>query len=94
VDGHDFERSSAQSRLNVVDGTIRALDFGLPLVAAIDSASDRADAKSRLMSAPFGFDEVQAEHILELPLSRRTHSARANLVTEAAELRSCLAGAD
>jgi DNA gyrase subunit A len=43
------------------------------------------------MAAPFEFSDVQAEHILDMQLSRLTRLGRANLEEEMAELRETIA---
>jgi DNA gyrase subunit A len=86
----ELVRHRAQHRLHVVEGLIRAIDLGRSLDDAIESSSDAQDARARLMAEPFGFDELQALHILDLTLSRRTKQARDQLAEEAAALETIL----
>lgn len=71
-------------------GLIRAIDLGWALLEAVEGCDGRPSARDRLMSAPFGFDAYQAEHVLDLPIGRRTRSERAALDAEAVELERLL----
>ena len=77
MDGLDDQamRDKARVRLHVLDELLRAHDIGWPLIAAIDEARDKAEARTILMAAPFDFDAVAAEHILDRPLGSRTKEA-------------------
>lgn len=86
-----FLRERARVRLQIVEAVMRALDMGWELQEAIASSADRLEARQRLTSTPFGFTEVEAEHVLDLQFSRRTKQARSSLEDEAVQLREQLA---
>lgn len=88
----ELQRLRAQNRLGIIDALIRAIDIGWPLLEAIESSVDRQEARQLLGDSPFGFTEIEVEHILDLPLSRRTQQGRSNLEEEATALRALLRG--
>ena len=79
-------------RAHIVEGLLKALDM-------IDAdhrrhpglATTSRRARDALMAEPFEFSEVQAEHILDMQLSRLTRLGRANLEEELAKLRETIA---
>jgi DNA gyrase subunit A len=77
----------AQRRAHIVEGLIRALDLIDQIIALIRGSDDRAAAREGLMAEPFSFSEVQADHILDMTLSRLTRLGRSNLEEELGELR-------
>jgi DNA gyrase/topoisomerase IV subunit A len=83
-------RCRAATRLRVVDGLIRAIELGWPLIQAVQESADRSDAASRLQKEPFGFDEVQAQHILDLTPHQRTRQGRERLEAEQRELNEVI----
>ena len=87
----EFRLKKAQDRAHIVEGLIKALDMIDAIIAAIRSSEDRAGARVSLMGAPFEFSEVQAEHILDMPLGRLTRLGRAQLEEEMAKLRETIA---
>ena len=87
----EFRLAKAQARAHIVEGLIKALDLIDQIIATIRASDDRADARGRLMAEPFEFSEVQANHILDLPLGRLTRLGRAELEAELATLRETIA---
>ena len=81
----------ARARAHIVEGLIKALDMIDAIIDAIRASESRAEARDRLMSAPFEFSEVQAEHILDMQLARLTRLGRADLEEEMAKLRQTIA---
>ncbi len=81
----------ARDRAHIVEGLIKALDLIDEIIAAIRASADRAAALAALMADPFEFSDVQAEHILDMQLSRLTRLGRANLEEELAKLRETIA---
>ncbi|HSL59375.1 MAG TPA: DNA gyrase subunit A [Acidimicrobiales bacterium] len=77
----------ARAREHIVEGLIRALDLIDQIIAAIRASEDRAAARGSLMAEPFEFSEIQANHILDLPLGRLTRLGRSDLESELTELR-------
>jgi DNA gyrase subunit A len=78
----------AQDRAHILEGLIKALDLIDQIIAAIRASDDKAAARVALMAEPFEFSEVQAEHILDMPLSRLTRLGRSQLEEELAEKRA------
>jgi DNA gyrase subunit A len=82
-----FRLDKAKARAHIVEGLIRALDMIDAIIATIRASDDKAAARSALMATPFEFSEIQAEHILDMTLSRLTRLGRADLEAELAKLR-------
>ncbi|MBV9660810.1 MAG: DNA gyrase subunit A [Acidimicrobiales bacterium] len=87
----EYRLKKAQARAHIVEGLIKALDMIDAIIAAIRASEDRPSARAALMGSPFEFSEVQAEHILEMPLGRLTRLGRAQLEEELAKLRETIA---
>src|SRR5438105_3496707 len=75
-------------RAHIVEGLLKALDMIDAIIALIRGSDDKASARAGLMTAPFEFSEVQAEHILDMQLSRLTRLGRSDLESEMAKLRA------
>lgn len=86
-----FRLDAATHRLHIVEGLIRCLDLIDEIIAAIRASEDRGVAREALMSDPFEFSEVQANHILDMQLARLTRLGRADLEQEAAQLQMNIA---
>ncbi|MCU0311522.1 MAG: DNA gyrase subunit A [Acidimicrobiales bacterium] len=86
-----YRLDRARDRAHIVEGLIKALDLIDEIIAAIRASEDKAAAREALMAAPFEFSEVQAEHILDMQLSRLTRLGRANLEEELATLLATIA---
>jgi DNA gyrase subunit A len=86
----EFRLRKARDRAHIVEGLIKALDLIDQIIATIRGSEDRAGAKAALLAEPFEFSDVQAEHILDMQLSRLTRLGRANLEEELAELRATI----
>ena len=87
----EFRLGRATDRAHVLEGLLRAVDLLDEVIALIRAAGDRAEARRGLMGGRFGFSEVQANHILDLPLGRLTRLGRSELADELAELRLTIA---
>ena len=87
----EFRLRKARDRAHIVEGLIKALDLIDEIIAAIRASEDKPAAREALMGEPFEFSETQAEHILDMQLSRLTRLGRANLEEELAELRETIA---
>jgi DNA gyrase subunit A len=88
----EYRLDQAEKRLHIVEGLIKALDLIDEIITTIRASEDRGAARESLMVAPFEFSEVQANHILDMQLGRLTRLGRADLETEAGELRETIAG--
>jgi DNA gyrase subunit A len=87
----EFRLRKARDRAHIVEGLIKALDLIDEIIAAIRASADKQAAREALIAAPFEFSEVQAEHILDMQLSRLTRLGREQLESELAELRETIA---
>ena len=85
-----FRLDRALARAHIVEGLIKALDMIDLIIATIRASDDKADARAKLIAEPFEFSEEQAEHILDMTLSRLTRLGRAELDKEIAELRETI----
>jgi len=87
----EFRKQKAEARAHIVEGLVRALNVIDEIIATIRASDDKGDARGRLMSDPFSFSDVQAEYILDMPLSRLTRLARIDLETELGQLSETIA---
>jgi DNA gyrase subunit A len=87
-----YRLDEAQRRAHIVEGLLKALDLIDEIIAAIRASDDKASAREALMAAPFEFSTEQAEHILDMQLSRLTRLGRSQLEEEMAKLRETIAG--
>jgi DNA gyrase subunit A len=87
----EFRLRKARDRAHIVEGLIKALDMIDAIIAAIRASADKPAAREALMAEPFEFSDVQAEHILDMQLSRLTRLGREQLESELAELRETIA---
>lgn len=85
-----FRRNKALDRLHLVEGLLIASLNIDEVVAVIRSSDDAAIAKERLM-AIFELSELQATHILDMPLRRLTKFSRLELETEKESLDRTIA---
>jgi DNA gyrase subunit A len=81
-----YRLDRALARLHIVEGLLKALDMIDAVVKAIRAAKDRSAARDALMAKPFDFSEIQANHILDMTLSRLTRLGREELSKEKGEL--------
>ncbi len=83
-----YRLRKAQERLHIREGLLKAINVIDEVIALIRASENRGEAKAGLMAAPFEFSEVQAEHILDMPLGRLTRLARIDLEAEIGELNT------
>ena len=86
-----YRLDEAQRRAHIVEGLIKALDLIDEIIAAIRASEDKAAAREALIAEPFEFSAEQAEHILDMQLSRLTRLGRSQLEEEMAKLRETIA---
>ena len=79
----------AEERSHILEGLIIALDHIDEVVALIRAAADTEEARGGLM-ATFGLSEVQAQHILDMPLRRLTALEQDKIREEHAELQKTI----
>ncbi len=82
-----FRLDKALDRLHIVEGLLIALDAIDEVVAIIRSSNDAAEARERLMER-FSLSEIQATHILDMPLRRLTALEKIKLEEERDDLQS------
>jgi DNA gyrase subunit A len=87
----EYRLKKARDRAHIVEGLLKALDMIDAIIATIRASDDKPSARTALMAAPFEFTEVQAEHILDMTLSRLTRLGRTQLEEELAQLRQTIA---
>ena len=85
----EFRRDKAAARLHIVEGLLIALSAIDDVVATIRSSKDTETARKKLIKQ-FSLSEVQATHILEMPLRRLTSLEVTKLKDEARELKSTI----
>jgi len=86
-----YRLDEAARRAHIVEGLLKALDLIDEIIAAIRASDDKSSAREALMAAPFEFSTEQAEHILDMQLSRLTRLGRSQLEEEMAKLRETIA---
>lgn len=84
-----FRRTKAQQRLHLVAGLLIAVLDIDEVVALIRSSDDAAVARRRLIEV-FDLSDVQAGHILDMPLRRLTKYSQLELATERDELTATI----
>ncbi|MGY6500761.1 MAG: DNA gyrase subunit A [Acidimicrobiales bacterium] len=87
----EYRLKKARQRAHIVEGLIKALDLIDQIIATIRASADRSAALEALQLAPFEFSVEQADHILDMQLSRLTRLGRSRLEEELAELRETIA---
>jgi DNA gyrase/topoisomerase IV subunit A len=87
IDDHEIEQTRLRARLEIVDGLVRALIEHEAIDELMWSAQDSADAHAQLTAPPHSYSDIQAHHVLDLPLRRRTRADRERLHREAEGLR-------
>ena len=80
-----YELKKAEERDHIVKGLLIALDNLDAVIKVIRGSQDAEEARGKLMSQ-FKLSEMQANHILDMPLRRLTRLARAELEQEHKEL--------
>ena len=85
-----FRLDEARRREHILEGLVRAVDRIDEIIAAIRASENRAVARATLMGEQFEFSEIQANHILDLPLGRLTQLGRQELNDELAEKRALI----
>ena len=86
-----FRLDKKLARAHIVEGLIKALDLIDEIIDTIRASDDRAAARVALMAEPFEFSEIQANHILDMPLGRLTRLGRSELEAEMEKLREEIA---
>ena len=85
-----FELEKAQKRAHILEGLLKAIDVIDEIIAIIKSSKSVDEAKARLMET-FGFDDVQAQAIVEMRLRQLTGLEKEKLQAEYDELEAFIA---
>ena len=80
-----FDLRKAEERDHIVRGLLIALDYLDEVIKVIRGSQDADEARKKLMTK-FKLSEIQANHILDMPLRRLTRLARAELEEEHKQL--------
>jgi DNA gyrase subunit A len=80
-----YELKKAEERDHIVQGLLTALEHLDEVIRLIRGAADAEDARTKLMKK-FKLSEIQANHILDMPLRRLTKLERTKLEDEHKEL--------
>src|SRR6059036_616953 len=80
-----YRLRKAEERDHIIQGLLIALDHLDEVIKIIRGAADSEDARTKLMRR-FKLSEIQANHILDMPLRRLTKLARTELEEEHAKL--------
>jgi len=80
-----YELQKAKSRVHILEGLRIALDHIDKIIQLIRSSDATAEARIKLQ-AEFGLSEIQAQHILDMPLKRLTGLERKAIEDEYSEL--------
>jgi len=80
-----YEKRTREERLHIVEGLLIALDHLDEVIKIIRGSQDAEEARTKLMST-FKLSEIQANHILDMPLRRLTRLAREELEDDRKEL--------
>lgn len=74
-------------RLHIVEGLLRALDLAEDIIRVSRGSVDPDAIRLALAREPFGFSEIQANHVLDAPVRSFSEETRASLEAEAERLR-------
>ncbi|MCB0323185.1 MAG: DNA gyrase subunit A [Bdellovibrionales bacterium] len=85
-----FELAKAEARLHILEGLMIALSHIDEVIEVIKQSETVPIAKARLIER-FSLSEVQAQHILDMPLRRLTALERKGIEEEASELEKQIA---
>ncbi|MED5397624.1 MAG: DNA gyrase subunit A, partial [Actinomycetota bacterium] len=86
----EFRLGRARDEAHTTEGLLKALERIDDVIALIRGSADRQTARTGLMTDPFKFTEIQANHILDMQLVRLTRLGRTNLEERMAELREII----
>ncbi len=84
-----FRKAKAQSRLNLVDGLLKAIVDIDKVIKIIRASEDAAIAKAGLIKT-FKLSDEQVTYILDMPLRRLTKMSKIELENEAKELKATI----
>ena len=85
-----FRLRKAEERAHIVEALIKALDIIDEVIALLKKSKSVQEGKQALMET-FGFDEIQATHIVQMRLGQLTGLERQKLEDEMADLMAKIA---
>ncbi len=77
----EFDLKKAKERQHILEALLKALDFIDEVIGILRASKSIAEGKERLMER-FGFDEIQANHIVQMRLGQLTGLEREKLEDE------------
>lgn len=77
----EFDKNKAEARIHILDGLLAAIDKIDEIIKLIKDSSDKTDARNKLINF-LSIDEVQANAILDMKLSRLTRIDKDELIQE------------
>lgn len=83
----EFDLRKAKERAHIVEALLKALDFIDEVIAILRASKSIPEGKTNLMER-FGFDEIQANHIVQMRLGQLTGLEREKLDEEMATLKA------
>lgn len=86
----EFDLKKARERQHILEALLKALDFIDEVISILRSSKTIAEGKERLMER-FGFDEIQANHIVQMRLGQLTGLEREKLQEEETALEEKIA---
>ncbi len=86
----EFDLRKARERQHILEALLKALDFIDEVINILRSSKNISEGKERLMER-FGFDEIQANHIVQMRLGQLTGLEREKLQDEELQLEEKIA---
>lgn len=86
----EFDLKKAKERQHILEALLKALDFIDEVINILRSSKNIGEGKERLMER-FGFDEIQANHIVQMRLGQLTGLEREKLEDEEKALEEKIA---
>ncbi len=86
----EFDLKKARERQHILEALLKALDFIDEVIKILRASKTVAEGKERLMER-FGFDEIQANHIVQMRLGQLTGLEREKLQEEELQLEEKIA---
>jgi len=85
-EGRHGAAEERRRRIHILQGLLRAVELYAEVAEAAAHCTSRTEAMDALTQLPFGFSEVQADHVLDLTVASVTDERRRALADELAAL--------
>lgn len=79
-----FDKDKAEKRIHILEGLLKAIDKIDEVIKLIKSSKDKAEARNKIISF-LNVDDIQANAILDMKLSKLTHLDKYELENELKE---------